>query len=745
MKNRIPAHLKIVFVFTVLGGILSFHSPAQTPRIDSLQAVLKTMKEDTSKANTLHELARAYQFELNDRKKVGEYGLQQLILSQRLRYKKGIAFGNFDRAIYYRSISDFEKALDADKKALLLMRELKDKKWESSCLLNMGLSYYNLGTYKEALECMFTGLKIKEQMNDKRGMASGYINIGNIYEVQSNYPEALKFQLKALKIKDEQNDQRGKAICYNNIGNILKAQNKLDEALDYYQKALVINEELKDPEIGNVYDNIGNIYLLKEKLEDALINHFKSLKARESIGDKRGMAISYTDIGHVYLKEQKIDRALFYQLKAHELNHQTSYKKGLVESTAGIGFLYEKKGDFTKALDYYNQMLALATEMGFKEQIRDAYKNFASVYKNQKQFEKALTYTNLFNDMKDSILNKENFKQVSELNTRYETDKKEKEILLLTKDQQLNAKIIRQQQLERWGLVGGLGLLSVSVFSIYRRYRFKQRANVILEQQKKEIQEKNTLITDSIDYAKTIQEAVLPNRSEMASFFSDQFILYKPKSIVSGDFYWVHTEGDQLMCAVADCTGHGVPGAFMSLLGYNMLENVIKTADVSQPGSVLDKLHQEVISRLATKDKQGDNKHGMDISFISINKKNNQLLFAGAHNSIYIVRDQQLTELKSDKMGIGTSSQHATRFTTHSFTLQKGDMIYLFTDGFPDQIGGPNRKKFFYPPFKELLTSISNMDLQLQRERLELAHVNWQGVHDQTDDILIMGIRYTDL
>jgi serine phosphatase RsbU (regulator of sigma subunit) len=716
---------------------------AQTPHIDSLLTALKTLKEDTSKANTLHEIARAYQFELNDRKKVGEYGLQQLILSKKLGFSKGIGFGYFNRAIYYRSISDFEKALEADKNALPIMQARGDKKAASSCLLNMGLSYYNLGNYKEALTCMFSGVKTKELMNDKKGMASGYINIGNIYEVQGNYTEALKFQLKALKIKDEQNEKRGKAICYNNIGNILKAQDKLDEALGYYQKSLLINIELKDPEIGNVYDNIGNIYMLKEQFPDALDNHFKSLEARTVIDDKRGMAISYNDIGNVYLKKKELDKAILYHLKAHDLNSRTGYKKGLVESTGSIGFLYEKKGNIQQALYYYDQMLVLAEELNYKEQIRDAYKNFASIYKNQKRYELALKYTALYNEVKDSILNKENFKQVSELNTRYETDKKEKEILLLTKDQQLNAKIIRQQQLERWGLIGGLGLLMISVISIYRRYRFKQKANVILEKQKQEIQEKTTLITDSIDYAKTIQEAVLPTTDKLTTIFPDSFVLYKPKSIVSGDFYWLNTINNQFICAVADCTGHGVPGAFMSLLGYNMLENAVKTTATEQPSVILDALHEEVVSRLSTNDTEGG-KHGMDISLISIDRKNDLLNFAGAHNSIYIVRNGQLIELKADKIEIGSIGPNRKAFTNHSLTLQKDDMIYLFTDGFPDQIGGPNRKKFYYPPFKELLIAISHMTPQEQHEKLNQTHINWLvNTYEQTDDLLIMGIRYS--
>jgi serine phosphatase RsbU (regulator of sigma subunit) len=288
-----------------------------------------------------------------------------------------------------------------------------------------------------------------------------------------------------------------------------------------------------------------------------------------------------------------------------------------------------------------------------------------------------------------------------------------------------------------------LGLLSISIFSIYRRYRFKQKANVILEKQKQEIQQKNILITDSIDYAKTIQEAVLPTAQEIKNLLPESFILYKPKAVVSGDFYWLGYGKERLMCAVADCTGHGVPGAFMSLLGYNMLEDVAQTSSTKAPGPILDALNEQVILRLSGDNKKEAIKHGMDISLISINKINNRLEFAGAHNSLYIIRAGELIELKADKMGIGTNRQSDKFFSNQVIEIQKGDMIYLFTDGFPDQIGGPNRKKFFYPPFKELLRTISSLEPELQQEKLNEAHIQWRGNKmDQTDDILIVGIRY---
>jgi serine phosphatase RsbU (regulator of sigma subunit) len=474
-----------------------------------------------------------------------------------------------------------------------------------------------------------------------------------------------------------------------------------------------------------------------------LMYMLKEASINEQLGDKQGIATSYNNIASVYADNNKPDIALTYQLKAYELSKQRGDRKVLIDACGSVAKSYESKKNFTNALRYNLEALALCKEINYKEAIERTYSSMASIYKKQGQYEKALECTELYNAMKDSLLNKENFKQVAELNTRYETEKKEKEILLLTKDQQLNSKIIRQQQLVRLGLIGGLGLLCISIFSIYRRYRFKQKANIILEEQKQEIQQKNILITDSIDYAKTIQEAVLPTAQEIKILFPECFILYKPKSIVSGDFYWLNKVDEHVMCAIADCTGHGVPGAFMSLLGYNMLEDVVQSITKKTPGPILDALNQQVIQRLSGDGKEETIKHGMDISLISINRATHLLEFSGAHNSLYIIRGGELIELKADKMNIGDIRRADKFFSTQVIELQKGDMIYLFTDGFPDQIGGPHRKKFFYPPFKELLKTISSLEPEVQRARLDEAHIQWLGNKmDQTDDILIMGIRY---
>jgi serine phosphatase RsbU (regulator of sigma subunit) len=718
---------------------------AQSPRLDSLFKVLATMPEDTNKANTLNLIARTYHSEFNDLAKVGEYGRKELPLARKLNYKKGIAHAMINIAVMYRNSSiNYDLALYYDQTALKLMQEIGDKKGESSTLSGIGLTFSKKGDYKQALEYMKKGMKIKEMMGDKKGMANGYNNMANIFYTQGYYKEAMNAYLTSLKIREGLGDKHGIATSYNNIGELMNSQGKLDEALGYYLKtAQIWNETHNLSDLNKVYCNIGEIYRKKKQSKTALVYILKALTINEQLGDKQGIAISYNDIAAGYVDENKMDIAIAYQLKSYTLSKEIGDKKTLIQACDAIANSYENKRDFTKALHYNLEMLSLSKELNYREASKMAYKNLASIYKQQKQYEKAFEYLELYNTTKDSLLNKENFKEVIELNTRYQTDKKEKEILLLTKDQQLNAKIIRQQQLVRWGLIGGLALLGISIFSIYRRYRFKQKANVILEKQKQDIQQKNILITDSIEYAKTIQEAVLPTAQEIKNLFPESFILYKPKAIVSGDFYWINNAKRHLVCAVVDCTGHGVPGAFMSLLGYNMLEDVVQTAATKSPGPMLDALNQQVITRLSGDDTQEKIKHGMDISLISIDKATDRLEFAGAHNSLYILRTGELIELKADKMGIGMNKQQDKFFSNQEIELQKGDMIYLFTDGFPDQIGGPNRKKFFYPPFKELLKNISSLTPELQQAKLNEAHRRWMGDNmDQTDDILIIGIRY---
>jgi serine phosphatase RsbU (regulator of sigma subunit) len=665
-------------------------------KVDSLKLFIQTAKEDTVKINALNALIRA----LHTNSSSYNYILEQLSLSEKLGYKAGLAYGLLNQSTYFYWKGEFKPSLRSGAEALSLMKKIGNKKGESSSYIIIGLDYIELGDYTKAVIATRKGIQLYEEINDWTGAGTGYNSLANIFFYQNKYKEALSYHFHALELRKQTNDQFGIGMSYNNIGLIYHKQHNYDSALHYFKLAVDVKEKFsKKGNIGTTYTNIGNTYFELHRYNDALA----------------------------------------YQLKALEDLKVKQDKGDILSAYGSIGKIYEAKLSFSEAVRYYKLSLDMAKQISMRQGIAEAYQNLSSVYKSIGNLDSALHYMSLYHNEKDSLLNKETFKQLTELNTRYETEKKEKEILLLTKDQQLAAKIIKQQELVRWGLIGGLVLLSISVYSIFRRYRFKQKANLLLEKQKKEIQQKNTLITDSIDYAKSIQEAVLPTAEKAKTHLPDFFVLNKPKAIVSGDFYWIEKINGRVICAVADCTGHGVPGAFMSLLGYNMLENIVKNQQETRPEIILEKLDEEVKQRLANN--FGETKHGMDISMISLDISNDYLEFAGAHNSVYIVRTEELIELKADRRGIGSSGSKQY-FTKHTFKLKKGDLIYLFSDGFPDQIGGPNRKKFYYPPFKELLLQISRMDADAQKMKLNETHLQWMGEStDQTDDILIIGIR----
>ncbi|HSH64724.1 MAG TPA: SpoIIE family protein phosphatase, partial [Bacteroidia bacterium] len=522
-------------------------------------------------------------------------------------------------------------------------------------------------------------------------------------------------------------------------------QNKFEETIQYMNKALALGDTTANKQnLMYIYNNIAIAYIgLKDSLK-GLEYQFKALRVEEELDNQAGIARSYSNIGSTYVGLNKPKEALMYHLKAVALDEKLNNLQGLSYSYNGAGGYYEWVKDYENANAYYLKALDVSKQSGFKVGIRDAYGLLSSVNEKRKNFEKALEYHKLSSELKDSILNENNLKQTAELNIRYETEKKSKEILLLTKDQQLKDKSLREQRLIRIALIIGLTLFLLLSFLLYNRYRFKQRANVLLEKQKEEIKQKNVLITDSIDYAKTIQEAILPDDEKLTSLFPDHFILYKPKDIVSGDFYWVGKKEGAVICAVADCTGHGVPGAFMSLLGHNILENsILQSSATMDPGQILTMLNKEIATRFSKNAET--TRHGMDIAVISIHPEDKTLQYAGAKNPIYIVRGQELTEIKADKFSTGTvlKDRNPLLFTNHKQSIQKGDMIYLFSDGFPDQKGGAEKKKFFYKPFKELLTSISNLPVDQQKKQLDQTITDWIGSGEQVDDILIMGIRFT--
>ena len=261
---------------------------------------------------------------------------------------------------------------------------------------------------------------------------------------------------------------------------------------------------------------------------------------------------------------------------------------------------------------------------------------------------------------------------------------------------------------------------------------FKQREIII---------RKNKEIMADIRYASRIQHAILPKLELIEKYFYEYFILHQPKRHVSGDFYWVSGQGNKKIIAVGDCTGHGISGALMHMLGSAYIKEIITSNNYSTASDILEQLREHIMQSLNQTGETGEAQDGLDIALCIIDCEKKNLQFAGANNPIYIIKNKELTEIKGDRMPVGIHINYNKPFTNHKIDLESNDQIYLFSDGYADQFGGPHGKKFRYKQFKELLLKISNESMNIQKEILNNVHDNWRGMAEQIDDILVFGLK----
>ncbi|MDO9185570.1 MAG: tetratricopeptide repeat protein [Bacteroidia bacterium] len=704
----------LIFYILVLMPWFLLAKPVKTTgpinrTIDSLQNRLKTLGTDTSKVNTLNELSWQY-ITSGSYVLAGKYAQDALHAAENLNFKKGIG------ASYN----------------------------------NIGITHWYQGNYEKALENYLKALKIRQEIGDKKGIASSYGNIGIIYETQGEYRKALDNHLKALKIQEESGDKNGISNCYNNIGGIYLRLGNYEKSLENYQKCLEICELMANKTgVAISYNNIGIIYRKQVNYEKALINYSNSLEIAEEINFKPLISSALGNIGLVYSDQGNYKKALDNYLKCLKISEEIGNKQGIGLSYINIGITYAKLDRFDESYNNLNQSLRLFKEIGYKEEIKNVYSALSDLFEKKGDFKQSYNYHKLYSDIKDSLLNEQSTKQIAEMNTKYDSEKKDKD--LIKKD----AEIIKQQAetekqiLQRNTFIIGFALVLILSFFIYNGYRNKQTANKLLEEtnslieyQKHLVEEKNLKITKSINYAKQIQQAILPSRELIKSFLPESFIFFRPKDIVSGDFYWFSEKQDKLLIAIADCTGHGVPGAFMSMIGNTLLNEIVNVKNIVEPAQILNQLNNGIVSLLHQGETLTTQDDGMDITILSIDKTNNQIEFAGANHFSYLIKQNQLETLTGDIFSIGGMfGRSDINFTSKKISVQKGSTIYLFTDGFVDQFGGEKNTKFLSSRFEQLLKTIQQHNLEEQHKKLIVSFDDWKGNNKQLDDVLVVGIR----
>ena len=347
--------------------------------------------------------------------------------------------------------------------------------------------------------------------------------------------------------------------------------------------------------------------------------------------------------------------------------------------------------------------------------------------------------------MRDSINNESTQKAAIKQNMQYEYEKQHlSDSLETSKTLALKDIEISKQQAEakaerttKYGLFGGLGLVLIIALVLFRSVKQKKKANDEITRQKQEVEHKNREVLDSITYAERIQSAILPPMALMNETLINGFVLYKPKDIVAGDFYWMESIGDDIYFSAADCTGHGVPGAMMSVMRSNALTKCVKELGLTKPGEILDATTKIIEGRFERSEQMVLD--GMDLALCKLNLTTMQLEYSGANNPLWIIREDEVLETKADKQPIGMYDDRKP-YTNHQIKLQKGDAIYIFSDGFVDQFGGPKGKKLKSKPFKKLLLSIQEHGMDKQNELINEAFESWKGSIEQIDDVCVIGV-----
>ncbi|MCB9187757.1 MAG: SpoIIE family protein phosphatase [Flavobacteriales bacterium] len=477
---------------------------------------------------------------------------------------------------------------------------------------------------------------------------------------------------------------------------------------------------------------------------DIAITAFKEISKEIEPTDSVTMNRVYSLLSNAYIDAGSPDTALKYGKLGYEIVPEGNLQlKSFMTIHVARGYMSNGKAD--SAVIFGEKAIAILNEIGAKKEIKDLHALLAEAHEMDQNYEQSLYHLKSFLELEQDQASLESAANIANLEAELEKQKSDAAL-----DQEKTKTKEREAEIEKrnlllYGLTIIIILAIVAVIIAIRSYLNKKRAAMTIQKQKEavdeayiQLEEKNTEILDSITYAKRIQTAILPPQKIVKEYLQDSFILYKPKDIVAGDFYWMEQVNNKVLFAACDCTGHGVPGALVSVVCNNGLNKSVREYGITEPGKILDKTREIVIQEFEKSEEEV--RDGMDIALCALD--GNILEFAGAHNPVWIIRNgsQEIDEIKADSQPIG-KFEHAQPYTTHRIELEKGDTFFIFSDGYADQFGGDKGKKFKTANFKRLLLSIQEKSMNEQKRIIDQTFEEWRGDIEQIDDVCIIGVR----
>jgi serine phosphatase RsbU (regulator of sigma subunit) len=652
---------------------------------------------------------------------------------------------------------------------LTVLKRTKEDTNKVNLLYNISDNYETIGEYDKGIQYGNQGVTLAQRIGYKKGEAKCYNIIGYIYQDQSDYPKAFIYYTKSLKILEQTDNKSVLSSCYSNIAVLYAVQKEYLKSVEFFFKSLKLAKEIGNNNlIARICSNIGAVYAEAGEYSKSFEYLIKSKEMCIKLGDRFGVANCYVNIGLNFEKQFKYNEAMEYLTYALKIMEELEVKDGIAGCLSNISELNIILKKYSLAKEQAQRVMKISKEIGEVNKMRTAYSYLASAEFGLGNYKEAYLNHVKFKELTDSIFNAENSKQLSDIKTNYEVDKKETELKASQEKKDVIAKAAsKQQRLLRNSFICGFAFMFLLAGVSYRNFKRKQKDNVIITKQKQEVEhqkevleEKNHEILKSITYAQRLQDAILPPLRIVKEYLKESFILYKPKDIVAGDFYWMETiqfenlkmkefenaesnsfnKNEIVLFAAADCTGHGVPGAMVSVVCSNALNRTVKEFGITTPGLILDKVRELVIETFVKSEREI--KDGMDISLCAFNTATGHLQWAGANNPLWIIRNEtkELEAIKPDKQPIG-KTENPVPFTTHDINLNQGDCFYIFTDGYQDQFGGDKGKKFMAAKMKELFLSIYSKPMEEQKKLINVSIETWKGPLEQVDDICVIGVR----
>jgi serine phosphatase RsbU (regulator of sigma subunit) len=575
-----------------------------------------------------------------------------------------------------------------------------------------------------------------EKAQYPKGIAYAKLNISAANFLQSKNDVALKFLTEAFHWFNKNTNEKGFARALLLKGNIFESFGDFEKTLSLWLEAFKVSKELKDIESeGESCSQLGLIYSRLCNFQKALEYFNKGLKIREDLGDENAIASSLNRIGMVLRQTKKYDESLDYYFRSLGIRKKNHQKSAIPWTLLGIANTYEVMKRYQESLDYYEQGLTGSDKRCTLQCLMGTGRVYSRMGEKEKAEERLTVSLRMAQELKSLVLETEAY---SALASHYELSDQPAKALKSYK-QFLKVKE-SYQSAEAQSKLSNIEVAHAIEKSEQEKEIFRLK-HVELKEAYDIIEEKNKDITASINYSSRIQHAMLPELVEINGLSKKCFILYLPKDILSGDFYWFTQINKKLVISAGDCTGHGVPGALMSMLGISFLEEIVNKREILDSGEILNELRKEVRRALHQTGEIEGTKDGMDISLCVIDNVKKTLQFSGAYNNLYLIRNSELLEYTADRMPIGIFDKTDSNFKRIEIDFFQGDIIYMFSDGYADQFGGPNGKKYKFAPLKSFLLKIHKLPLPKQKQKLEKEFNNWKGISPQVDDVLIMGLK----